>query len=134
MASLLFETYTEALLTGTALDLSSVTVKAVLIDSASYTYSSAHNFLDDVAAGARVGTAQTLASKTTTGGVFDAADIVFTAVAAGSAVESLLLYVDTGVESTSRLIALIDLPSPVTPTGGDIDINFDSGSSRIFKL
>ena len=53
------------------------TVKAALV-STSYTYSSAHNFYDDVSATV-LGTPQTLGSKTYTNGTFDAADITFSA-------------------------------------------------------
>lgn len=42
-------------------------VRALLIDAGSYTYSDSHEFLSDVAGGARIGTATALASKTTTG-------------------------------------------------------------------
>jgi hypothetical protein len=60
---------------------------------------------DDFSA-ALVGTAQTLASKTVTSGVFDAADVTFPTVAAGAAIELVVIYEDTGVESTSRVIAV----------------------------
>jgi len=51
-------------------------------------------------------------------------------------VESIEIYKDSGVESTSRLIANIDTATglPVTPNGGDITVVFDAGANRIFKL
>lgn len=117
------------------LNLSSLTIKAVLIDAADYTFSSAHDFLDDVPVAARVGTAQTLASKTFTSGVFDAADITFPSVT-GDQSEALLIYNDTGVESTSDLIAYIDSATglPVTPNGGNINVAWDNGANKIFAL
>jgi len=51
-------------------------------------------------------TAQTLGSKTFTGGVFDAADATYTAVSGASA-EAILVYKDTGTATTSTLLALI---------------------------
>lgn len=104
----LYTTYKVACLTGNAPDLSAVDVKAVLVDTADYTVDLAtHEFLSDIIAAARVSTTAALASKTTTGGVFDAADLALPD-AGGDTAEALVLYVDTGVEATSRLIAYID--------------------------
>jgi hypothetical protein len=99
-------------------------VKAVLVDGADYTYSAAHDFLDDVTAPARVATSGNLASKTYTGGVFDSADFAFTAVT-GDPSEILILYVDSGTAATSPLVAYYDTGVtglPVTPNGGDINV------------
>lgn len=87
------------------IDLLNDTIKVVLTKT--YSYSSAHDYLDDVAAGNRVATV-TLASKTTTAGAFDSADPTFTAVAAGSTVTGIWLYKDTGSDATSPLIAWYD--------------------------
>lgn len=134
MASVLYPKFKEALLKG-SVDLTTVTVKAVLIDSADETYNAADEFLSDITAGGIVGTAQTLGSKTVTGGVFDAADITLPNVT-GDQSEAILLYVDTGTGSTSRLIALIDTATglPVTPNGADIAIAWDNGANKIFAL
>lgn len=100
-----------------------------------YTYNSAHNYLSDVtgAGGTLVATA-TLASKTLSNGYFDAADVTYTAVSAGAAATSVIIYKDTGTASTSRLIVFFDTMTglPVTPDGGDIVLNFSSSPSRIF--
>ena len=44
--------------------------------------------------------------------------------------------VDTGIQTTSRLIAYIDSATglPILPNGGDISVAFSSGSSKIFAL
>lgn len=109
------------------------TIKVALIDTGTYTYSAAHDYYNDVSG--VVGTPQTLGTKTATDGVADAADVVFTAVS-GSSVEALIIYKDTGVSSTSPLIAYIDSATglPVTPTGADITITWDNGANKIFKL
>lgn len=135
MANALYDAARESFLKAD-IDMETDTIKCVLLDSADYTASlSTHDFLDDVPAGARVGTAQTLASKTFTAGVFDAADVTFPSVT-GDVCEYILIYKDTGVESTSNLIAFIDTATglPVTPNGGDISIAWDSGANKIFKL
>ena len=53
-----------------------------------------------------------------------------------SAAEALVLWVDTGTPATSFLIAYFDTVTglPVTPNGGDIQIVWDSGANKIFKL
>ena len=132
MANSLYTKGKEALLG--ALNLSSDTIKAQLIDAADYTVNlSTHDNLDDVPAGARVGTAVALGSKTLTNGVFDAADVTFTAVT-GDPSEAVILYKDSGVESTSTLIAYFDTATglPVTPTGVDITVSWNA--SGIFSI
>lgn len=134
MANALYPSFKALCLTG-GIDLSSATIKIALVDTGTYTYSSAHDFYNDVSAGV-VGTPQTLGSKTTTAGVFDAADVTFTAVS-GATVEAFVIYKDTGTPATSDLIAYFDTGQtglPVTPNGGDITITFDSGASKIFAL
>lgn len=135
MANALYPLWKNALLQASSnSELSATTVKAVLIDAADYTYSAAHDFLDDVAAGARIGTPQTLASKTFTAGTFDAADITFPAVT-GDQAEAILIYIDTGAEATSRLVAYLDTGFtglPVTPGGGGINVVWHA--SGIFTL
>jgi hypothetical protein len=120
--------------TGTPIDLATNTIKLALIDTGVYTYNSADEFWS-AASSALVGTAQTLASKTVTNGVFDAADVTFTSVT-GSTIEALIIYKDNGPSNTSPLIAYIDTigtgPISVTPNGGNIQVQFDA--SGIFSL
>ena len=117
------------------INLVSDTIKVVLVDAADYTVDlAAHDFLNDVAAGARVATA-TLESKAVTGGAFDAADVTFPAVTGGPS-EALIIYKDTGTEGTSALIMYIDTATGlgVTPNGGDITVTWDNGTNKIFKI
>lgn len=133
MANALYPKWKEQLLQFTANNnLSSGTVKVALVDTGTYTYSSAHQFLSSLSG--VVGTAQTLGTKTFTNGTFDAADVTFTAVS-GSSVEALVIYIDTGVAGTSPLVAYIDTGVtnlPVTPNGGDITVTWNA--SGIFTL
>jgi hypothetical protein len=111
-------------------------IKVVLVDVADYTVSiDTHEFLSDVASGGRVATSSNLASKTSTLGVADAADVTFSAVT-GDQSEALVIYKDTGSAATSPLIAYIDTATglPVTPNGADITVTWDNGSNKIFKL
>lgn len=95
-----------------------------------------HDFLDDITGAGRVGSWGPLASKTFTAGVFDAADVTATSVS-GDQFESLVGYDNTpGTEATKDLIFFIDTATGLafTPSGGDIQIVWDSGTNRIFKL
>mgnify|MGYP000999997441 FL=1 len=131
MASAIYPKFKEALLQGDY-DLSTAVVRAVLVDTGTYTYNSAHDFYNDLSG--VVGTESgAFASKTFTNGTFDAADITFTAVT-GSTAEAIVLFVDTGNVATDALIAYLDSATglPVTPNGGDINVTWNA--SGIFTL
>lgn len=133
MANALYPKWKEAIEQATSNSSLGGTVKVALIDTGVYTYSAAHEFWSS-ASSASVGTPQTLASKTFTNGLFDAADSTFSAVT-GSSVEALIIFVDTGTASTSRLVAYIDTGVtglPVTPNGSDITVQWNA--SGIFQL
>jgi len=132
MANILYPIGKENLINGNV-DLTNDTIKVALIDTGTYTYSATHEYYSSVSG--VVGTPATLASKTTTTGIFDSADVTFTAVS-GSSVEAMIIYQDTGNASTSILIAYLDSATglPVTPSGGDINIHWDNGSDKIFAI
>jgi hypothetical protein len=127
MANAVYPLYKQALIQGTAGTSLTGTLKAVLLDTADYTYSAAHDFYDDMSAGA-VGTPGTIGSKTFVNGLLDGADVTFTAVT-GDPCEAIGLFLDTGTPSTSRLVAYLDTGVtglPVTPNGGDITITWNA--------
>lgn len=124
------------LMLAAGLNLLAGTVKAQLVDTASYAYSGSHQYLADIPSGARVGAAVTLTGKAITGGVFDAADPTWVGLSAAPSIEAIALYVDTGTESTSPLILYIDtatgLPIASGATGGTV--TWDNGASKIFAV
>ena len=135
MANALYELGREAFLAG-LVDWDADNIKLVLIDENDDTPNlTTDQFLSDILVGARVATSGNFASKTTTNGVADAADVTLTAVT-GDPSESLSIYQDSGVEGTSDLICNIDTATglPVTPNGGDITVQWDNGANKIFKL
>lgn len=135
MANKVYPKYKQALLTADSnIDVENGNIKAVLVDLADYTYSDAHDFLDDVPAGARVATSSNLGSKTITDGTLDVADFTFTAVT-GDQSEALIIYIDTGSAATSRLVAFYDTGVtgfPITPNTGDISVTVNA--SGLFSL
>lgn len=129
MANAMFDKGLENLWAG-SIDWSTDNIKVVMVDHGTDTpNTSTDEFLSDILAGARVATSGNLATKTVTAGVVDAADITITSVS-GATVESLVVYKDTGVDSTSPLIAYIDTTSdaslPFTPNGGDVTIQWNA--------
>jgi hypothetical protein len=136
MANALYDSARESFLSGN-LDWLTDNIKVVLVEG--YTPDTAtHDFLDDVtgAGGTLVATSGNLASKTATDGVADADDVTLEEVPAGDPCDHLVIYKDTGTAGTSNLIAVIDSATglPLTPNGGDVTVQWDSGSNKIFKL
>lgn len=134
MANAIYPKWKEAILQGSSNSALTGSVKAMLIDLADYTYDSTDEFLSDIAGASIVATSGAAAGKTYTNGLFDAGNVAFTAVT-GDVSEALILFIDTGVAGTSRVVAFYDTGVtglPVTPNGGDINITFNA--SGIFQL
>jgi len=135
MANFLYDLAREAFLDGN-LSWGTDDIRAVLVDTDTYTANQAtDDFLDVIGAGNRVAVSGAFTGKSVTAGVADAADITFTTVS-GDVSEALVIYHHTGTDGTSELIAYIDTASglPVTPGGGDVNITWDDGANKIFKL
>lgn len=135
MANALYDRGREGFLAGD-IDWDADNIKIVLIDEDDDVPDLANDEdLADRVAGARVATSGNLASKTTTDGVADSANVTLSSVT-GDESESIDGYQDSGVEATSLLIFNIDTATglPITPNGGDINVNWDDGANRIFKL
>jgi len=116
------------------INMSANTITIALVDTGVYTYSTSHQYRSDVSNSAVIAST-TLSNKTVASGVFDADDATFTSVT-GANCEALLIFQDTGVQTTSRLIAYVDSATglPILPNGGDITVVFSSGASKIFAL
>ena len=130
MTSALYPPFKEALLNKEH-DLNTDTIKVALVNTTTdYTYSAAHDQLADVTTYSGT-TAQTITSPTIASGVFDGANVTFTAVAISGSkdVEALVIYNDT--LAGDELIAYIDGFTAVTPNGGDITVTW---GANIFSL
>lgn len=144
MANALYAKGREGFLAG-EIDFDTAVIKAALVSG--YTADLAtHKFVSDVttAGGTLVATA-TLSPKTITDGTADAGDVTYSAVAAGDPIEHILVFQASAVTggadvaaSAQRVIALYDSSTgvalPVTPNGGDITVQWDSGANKMFTL
>jgi hypothetical protein len=133
MANALYDPGREGFLDGT-IDWDTGDQRVMLVLS-TYTFSAAHKFLADLGA-VDNGRSAALGSKTVTNGVADAADTSLVATAA-SASKALVVFQHTGSDATARLIAYIDVATglPFTPgAGATVNIAWDNGTNRIFKL
>lgn len=134
MASGLYDAARESFLKG-EIDFSTDDIRAKLVASTYTANLSTHSTVADLGANV-VATSASLASKTTTAGVADAADITFSAVS-GAQCSSVVLFKYVVGDGTDKLIAYIDQATsglPVTPNGGDINVTWDTGANKIFKL
>lgn len=141
MANALFNPGREGFLVG-EIDWDTAVIKVYL--TRGYSFTASHRFTSDATgAGATLVASATLASKTFTDGVADAADVTFTSVGAGAAITSILIIQTSAVTggadvatNAQRLIGFIDTATnlPVTPNGGNIDVAWSGGADRIFRL
>ena len=136
MANALFSPGREGFLDG-SIDWDTNDIRVMLVKSA-YTFVASHKFITDLpAATADNGRSLALGTKTVTDGIADAADTSLTATAA-AACNAYIIFQNTGADATARLIAYIDTVTsglPFTPAaGGTVNIAFDNGATKIFKL
>ncbi len=118
-----------------SIDLLADNIKAVLVSAGYVRNLATDQFLSIITAGQRLGTTANLAGKTVVLGAFNAANTLFPAVPAGVNGTQVVLYKDTGLDTTSRLIANWDFSTglPVTPNGSDIQLLWDAGANKIFN-
>jgi len=95
-------------------------------------------FLSDITSAVWRARGTYLVNRTTASGIADADDTVVAAVgSAGSATAHYIVLVnETAASNTSLVTAVVDTATglPFLPNGGDIQIQWDSGASKIFKL
>lgn len=112
------------------------TFKVVLVDTDNYTFlKDVQQTMADVPISARIATSSALTGKTATGGVARADDITVNSVV-GPVIEALIIFHDTGNDSTSELICYLDtgIGLPWNPQGGNVAIHWGAGPNGIFRL
>ena len=141
MSNQAFSTFYDGIMTG-AIDLDTATIKAALVRG--YTFSASHTFMSDVitAGGTINATTGALSSITVSGGVFNAANTSLTATANASN-HILIVFQSSAVtggadvaQSAQRLICYMDTGTglPIQPGTGTVNINWDTGASKIVKI
>ena len=93
-------------------------------------FNAAHEFVSDLTGGSIVARSTALTGMTITAGVVDANDLVVASVS-GSAFTHIILYKDTGTDSSSVLIAIFDI-ALFTPTGANVSVVWNA--SGLFAI
>jgi uncharacterized protein YaaW (UPF0174 family) len=112
------------------------TFKVLLVNTANYTFlKDVHHSLSDVPLSARIATSGALTGKTASNGVARAADPTINTVS-GPVINAIIIFKDTGNDSTSTLVCYIDTGAglPWNPQGANVVIHWDTGPNGIFKL
>lgn len=138
MANAVYPKYKQSLLNGDANTVLTGTgatgLWAALVDTGTYTYSSAHQFYSDLSGIG--GTPVEITTVTLTNGLIDGDDITWLAVAGAVSYEAIVLYrKNAGANTTWRLVAYIDTGVtglPVTSNGGNIGVTWNA--SGIIQL
>jgi hypothetical protein len=109
------------------IDMDGGTLRAVGVDTATYTYNAAHNAYDDLSGvvGAESGALTDKTFGVVGTGVFDATDATLSAVT-GDTIEAVVVFLDTGTASADLLILYLELSAAVTPNGGDITLQWNA--------
>lgn len=134
MANAIYPKWKEAIIqasASSALNGSGATgVYVALVDTGTYTYNAAHQFYSDLSGLSGATDPEIGAAKSYTNGVFDGADITWTAVAGTVTYEALVIYIkNAGANTTWRLVAYLDTSItnlPVTSNGGDISCTWNA--------
>lgn len=148
MANALYDPGREGFLAG-EIDWDTGVIKCALVRltaAGAPVFTASQKFVSDLTATHTIAaTSAALSGKTVTSGVADANDFspAFASVAANAQNHVLVLFQSSAVgggadvaASAQRLIAWIDTGTniPVVPNGGDINITWDNGANKIFKL
>jgi len=136
MANLIYGKAKQSLLNG-QINVSSQVLKILFVDS-TYTLSqNAHQFVSDIPSSSIKTRSAALVNVQNVLGVLDANDINITNYP-GYAFNALILYVDSGADATSRLIAYIDTATGVPFAGISTQVNitivWSNDSNKIISL
>ena len=134
MSNALFNPGREGFLDG-SIDWDTGDQRVMLVRSI-YSFVASHKFLVDLGS-VDNGRSVALTGKGVTDGIANAANTSLVATAA-VACNALVIFQHTGSDATARIIAYLDTPTsglPFTPAAGQtVNINWDTGANKIFKL
>jgi hypothetical protein len=106
-----------------------------LLVNIQYVPDPSHSFVSDIPPSGIAVRGEVLASKTVEDGFVRAATTRYEDLLLAQEVTGLVLYVDTGVDATSRLLAFMDdeLAFPFTPAGFHYDFSYDAAKGGFFR-
>lgn len=131
MADFIYTPYKNSLLTNGAnfVDWDTTNISASLVRASTYTPNqTTDDFYDDVTT--PVQEASGFLAPTVSGFNVDVTDFTFTAVGAGAAIDLLVIWGDTTVDTTSRVMLKYDIS--LTPNGNDVNVAVNA--SGLFDL
>lgn len=136
MANFIYKKAKESFLKG-EINLYSDTIKVLILNNTYTPNANADQFVSDITASSIEDRSAGLSNKSVTDGVFDADDIIISDYS-GNSFNAVALYLDTGSDASSRLIAYIDtstgLPFSSVNVESPITIVWDNDSSKIIAL
>jgi hypothetical protein len=136
MANFVYNQAKQSILEGD-IDVTNNTLKLLLVTSSYSPDEDNDQFVNDISAPAIVHRSAALQNVTNIFGVLDAHDIII-ADFPGTAFSSIIIYVDTGNDATSRLLAYIDessgIPFAGVPSPTPITIVWNNGATKIIAL
>lgn len=136
MANFIYKKAKESFLKG-EINLYSNTIKVLILNNSYNPNAETHQFVSDINSSCIEARSSALNNKSVTLGVFDADDINISDYS-GNSFNSLALYVDSGSDSTSRLIAYIDsstgIPFSSANVSATITIVWNNDSTKIISL
>jgi hypothetical protein len=145
MANAFYPLWKQAILIGTgASELNTgAGASVIFVDTGTYTYSTAHDFFNDLSGtygdgGTARANSEVITSPTYTLGTFDGADTVFASVNTSSTtVEGFVIFVnDSSADATSPLVAFFDASITGMPfsTSSGSQVTIAWNASGIFAL
>ena len=136
MANFIYGKAKESLLNG-QFNISSDSLKVLLVTDSYVPNQNTDQFVSNISASYIKERTSSLTNVTNTLGTIDANDITV-AQYSGLAFKALVIYKDSGTDSTSRLLAYIDTATGIPFLGinatTDITINWSNGSNKIISL
>jgi hypothetical protein len=133
MANRRYPAYDEACLTGDSPDLLNGAVHVLLVNTGEYVFEDTNEFLSDVPVPARIAMTDELTGKSVTGGLFSADNLNLPDLGLQQ-VDALILFVNTGVEATSQLVAYMDEANGLPLTPDSLEDLLRWSDDGIFKL
>lgn len=134
MANMLYTKAKEKILQG-QINLLTDDIRVAVVSNGYVQSMTTDEFLSSVEAHI-LGTPLELTSRAVTGGAFSGANLAFTDIPPSQTTEGVVIYKHTGDPATSQLIFYADQVQgfPMTTSGAAVEVRWDDGAYKIFKL